>query len=387
MTFVRTLYAKLIKDLHNDQAIVITGMRRVGKTTTLHYLQDQIDSPNKAYFDLEDPLTRKLFEGNDYSAILPALKDHGIDHTQRAYLFLDEIQNLPEITRVIKYLHDHNQTKFFVTGSSSYYLKNLFPESLAGRKFTYELFPLTFFEFLSFKEISVSSSNPVYVYTKLSPYYQEYMHYGGFPQVVLTGDSAKKQQILREIFKSYFENDVKKLSDFHELGKMRDLILLLIPRLGSTLDPTKLASELSISRDTLYSYLTFLESTYFIHLVPKYTSSIDRQTAGQKKVYLCDVGLAQILGNLSDGAIFEQSIHQSLHPLHTLTYYKTSNNEEIDFVVDRQLALEVKKHVTPQDIINLTKRMVSAKIKKGYVISHDYSNLDQTITPLSLSSI
>lgn len=393
MQFKRDLYKQLEKDLHNDQVIVITGMRRVGKTTTLNYLFDQIQSTNKAYFDFEDPLIRKLFELEDYEAILSGLKDYGINHTERAYLFLDEIQNHPPVTSIMKYLHDHHQTKFFVTGSSSYYLKNLFPESLAGRKFTYELHPLTFSEFLSFKGIAKESSSSfsdksksknIYQHTKMLPLYEEYIKYGGFPQVVLTNTNIEKKQILNDIFKSYFENDVKKLSDFQELGKVRDLILLLTARVGANIETSKLASELTISRDTLYSYLTFLESTYFITLIPKHTNSIDRQTAGNKKVYFCDTGLISAIGTPSVGQALEQSIFQNLHPVHSLSYYRTSKNEEIDFVVDKTTALEVKKHVVPQDIGNLKKRMLSAKLEEGYVITQDYSELNPTILATDL---
>lgn len=393
MQFKRHLYNQLEKDLFNDQVIVITGMRRVGKTTTLNYLFGKVEHTNKAYFDFEDPLIRKLFECEDYEAILPNLKDHGINPSERAYLFLDEIQNYPQITSIMKYLHDHHQTKFFVTGSSSYYLKNLFPESLAGRKFTYELHPLTFNEFLSFRGMERVDINSFldkskiknnYQHAKLLPLYQEYVKYGGFPQVVLTDDHNEKEQILNDIFKSYFENDVKKLSDFQELGKVRDLILLLTARVGSNIETSKLSSELSISRDTLYNYLTFLESTYFITLIPKYTNSIDRQTAGSKKVYFCDTGLIRAIGTPSAGQALEQSIFQCLHPLHSLSYYRTSKSEEIDFVVDKAIALEVKKHVIQKDIGNLNKRMVSAKLTEGYVVTHDYTELNQTIQTTNL---
>jgi len=381
MSYPRNLYSQLTTDLDNNQVIVITGMRRVGKTTALHHLYDLINSPNKAYFDLEHPLTRKLFELENYDAILPGLKDSGINSNQRAFIFLDEIQNLPAITKVIKYLHDHYQTKFFVTGSSSYYLKNLFPESLAGRKFTYQLHPLSFSEFLIFKNITHTpptdftskASNKNYVkHTKLLPFYQEYLEYGGFPQVVLTENTTKKKQLLLDTFKSYFEHDVKHLADFQDLGKLRDLILLLTSRVSSNIDTTKLSSELAISRDTLYNYLTFLESTYFISLVSKHSHSIDRQTAGEKKVYFCDSGLIKTIGSPSIGQLLEQSIFQNLRPSHTLNYYRTKQGGEIDFVLDKKIALEVKKHASKRDLANLKKRMDSAKLTEGYIASRDF---------------
>jgi len=103
---------------------------------------------------LENPLHRKLFEEENYDNIWNNLANFGISREDKSYIFLDEIQNLPQVNSAIKYLYDHWPVKFFLTGSSSFYLKNLFSESLAGRKLVFELFPLTFREFLGFKEIN-----------------------------------------------------------------------------------------------------------------------------------------------------------------------------------------------------------------------------------------
>ena len=94
--------------------------------------------------------------------------------------------------------------------------------------------------------------------------------------------------------------------DPNDLVKLRDLILLLLQRIGSRFEINKLASELSISRETIYTYLAFLEQTYFISLLPKFTASIDRQAAGSKKLFLCDAGIANALGKISQGQLFEQ---------------------------------------------------------------------------------
>lgn len=98
--------------------------------------------------------TRRSFEEADFNNILLNFEKIGIDTRKKTYVFLDEIQAMPPIVRAVKYLHDHQDIKFFVTGSSSFYLKNIFPESLAGRKYVFEIFPLDFEEFLVFKNAS-----------------------------------------------------------------------------------------------------------------------------------------------------------------------------------------------------------------------------------------
>ena len=393
MKFPRDIYPLLEAELHTKEATVITGMRRVGKTTTLEHLYTLISSPNKVLFDLENPLHRKLFEDENYDAIWQHLKPFGISKDRKAYIFLDEVQNLPKVSSVIKYFYDHWNVKFFLTGSSSYYLRNLFPESLAGRKIIFELYPLTFGEFLEFHDIhrvsplswkQKAKQKTHIAHETLASYYKEYMEYGGFPSVVLEPTIARKRVLLSEIFTSYFEKDAKQLADFHDMAKLRDLILLLVPRIGQRLDITKLASELALSRQTVYSYLTFLEQTYFITLLPKYSKSIDRQAAGGKKLFFCDTGVAIALGRLSDGQVFEQSVFECLRPKHILSYSAKSQTQEIDFIVDNHTALEVKTHASNRDIATLHGRSAGQGIQKYFVITQNYSTLAHVIPSTSL---
>jgi hypothetical protein len=393
MDYPRQIYQKLEQQLKTPTAVVITGMRRVGKSTALKHLFNLIPSPNKAIFDFEDPSVRRIFDIQDYNSIWNLLTSFGINKDSRAYLFLDEIQNLPMISSLAKYLHDHYQTKFFMTGSSSYYLKNLFPESMAGRKLVFEMFPLTFSEYIVFNNHRLDIHLPArgrdlahlakhksfVVAAKLAPLYQEYLRYGGFPRVALEPNYDQKDQILKEIFKSYYEIDVKTLADFKDLSLLNQLIHLLIPRIGSKLDISKLASEVGTSRETIGNYLTFLESTYLISRISRFSNSIDIELKGSKKIYFSDVGLARSLGNISDGQALEQSVFQSLQPSHNLRYYNTKSSEEIDFVVDHQIALEVKKHAINRDLANLRKRMDSAGLKEGYLVTEDFQELANTI--------
>src|SRR3989304_9993794 len=194
MPYPRQLYTQLESELNTKKITVITGMRRVGKTTTLHHLYDLVSSNNKTMLDLENPLHRKVFEEENYDAVWNNLNQFGITNTVKAYIFIDEVQNLPDLSRVVKYLYDHWEVKFFLTGSSSYYLRNLFPESLAGRKMIFELFPLNFTEFLVFKQVSrnvkdsfvakANNKNRI-AYERLIPYFDEFIEFGGFPSVVL----------------------------------------------------------------------------------------------------------------------------------------------------------------------------------------------------------
>ncbi|MDP2692072.1 MAG: ATP-binding protein [bacterium] len=382
MFYPRLVLPQLEKELETPEITVITGMRQVGKTTLLEHLFSLVKSSNKVKLDFENPLNRKIFEEENYDTIWNNLAVYGVNNKSKAYIFLDEIQHLPSIGSAVKYLQDHFNVKFFLTGSSSYYLKNLFPESMAGRKLIFDVYPLTFSEFLTFKGLpkktllsfSEKTVSKNYVsHSKLLPLYQEYLEFGGFPKVVLQQDLQRKKAMLSEVFTSYYENDVKSLADFKDTTKLRDLILLLIPRVGSRIEIAKLAVSLGVSRETVYSYLSFLEKTYFISLISKFTSSIDRQAAGAQKLFLCDVGMVNNLGKASEGQLFEQSIFQNLHPNHTLNYYNKDGGSEIDFIVDKKIALEAKTSTSKRDIDHLKRRNKNLKLPEAYIVSKEYS--------------
>ncbi len=388
MIFLRKIYPVLERELEKPEILVITGMRQVGKTTLLSWLFDKVASSNKVMLDLENPLHRKIFEEENYDNVWFNLSDFGITNKEKAFIFLDEVQNLPDVTRVIKYLYDHWNVKFVLSGSSSYYLKNLFPESLAGRKLVYELYPLDFGEFLRFKGVKrkefkafreMVKNRSLVLHQRLIKWYQEYMEFGGFPRVVLEEDKERKKLLLEEIFKSYFEIDVKSLADFKNLSRLRDLILLVANRVGSRLDIGKLSAELGISRETVVSYLDFLEQTYFISRVPKYSQSVDRQVAGRKKVYLADSGLANFLGRLSEGELFEQSVYQSLRGSYKQINYWSDRGNEVDFVLDRRVGLEVKITATNKHVKRLERLCKKIGINECYVVAKNFSELDKVV--------
>ncbi len=108
----------------------------------------------------------------------------------------------------------------------------------------------------------------IITYERFKKIYDEYLEWGGFPQVVLANDAEQKAFYLKDIFKSYFEKDVQVLSDFRQIGVFRDLILILLQRVGNKLDIRRLASEVGVLRETVYSYLSFLQATYFIFFSP-----------------------------------------------------------------------------------------------------------------------
>ncbi len=386
MNYSRKILGHLKKQLDSPEIVVLTGMRRVGKTTLLSMLFEDIKSSNKVFLDLSNPLNQRIFEETDYNNIWSNLKTFGIKSKGNVYIFLDEIQDAPDTVKAVKYLYDHYKIKFFLTGSSSFYLKNLFPESLSGRKVIFELFPLDFEEFLIFKDnsrnfhqdfnLKQKNKNSI-EFERLKKLYDEYLYYGGFPQVVIEEDLDRKRMWLEDIFKSYFEKDVRSLADFREINLFRDTILLLLKRAGNKVEISKLASEIGVSRETIYSYIYFLNGTYFLFLLPPFTKSVDREISSLKKVYICDNGFITQFGQTDEGSLFENAVFHNLKKYGRLNYYQKYSGSEIDFILLKELiALESRVTANISDLKSLERTCKNIGIKKYYIITKNFSPAD-----------
>ena len=375
-TYPRFLFSALKEALSDNRAVVITGMRRVGKTTSLHWLLDQVASSNKIYLDLERLDQRAVFQESNYDLVINFLRNRGLDSNQPMTVALDEIQYVPNLPSVVKYLADNHQIKFLLTGSSSFYLKNYFTESLAGRKVVFELFPLTFGEFLGFRAVTYQRRERFadmhfdpYEFERLKNHYEDYLLYGGLPSVVLEERPSARKDILNDIFSSYINIDVRTLADFQKIGELQQLLRVLALRIGNKVDQTRLASVVGISRPTLAQYLEFLEKTYVIARIPAFAGG-DKPAALGKKLYFCDNGIASILAQVSEGALFENAIYNQLRRYGNLAYIAKGSEYEIDFVVQEKkpVALEVKYHPTLSDSEKLNRIAEKHGIKQSWVV-------------------
>ncbi len=354
----RSILNKIEKYLYSPEAVIITGKRRTGKTTLLNFIFKRIESENKIFLDLENPLNRKYLEEENYERIKTSFEILGLDFTLKAFIFLDEIQLVRGLPSVVKYFIDHYQIKFFLTGSASFYLKNLFTESLAGRKFIFELFPLSFTEFLLFKDSSLKipqsqSKITKSIFDTISPLYEEYLLFGGFPGVVFKTSVEEKKRALEELFTSFYQLEILQLGDFRRNDVIRDLILLLMQRVGSRLDIQKLSRDLGISRPTLSEYISFLEGTYFIKTIKPFSSGKSVEIRKMPKTYICDTGLANQFAKLNMGSLFENSIFQSLRQIGELNYYQRKSGAGIDFILDKRIAYKVKQNTYQSDVRRL----------------------------------
>ncbi len=374
----RSLFPALKNALSDQRVIVISGMRRVGKTTTLKWLLDQVPSANKIFLDLERLDIRAVFMESNYELVIDYFRNLGLNPAQPMTVALDEIQYAPNLPSVVKYLYDKYGIKFLLTGSSSFYLKHFFSESMAGRKVVYEMFPLGFGEFLDFRGVPYRRRSAIEEmrfdrseYERLKRYYDEFVTFGGLPNIVLESNPAVKQEILNDIFSSYINTDVKAMADFRKLGELQLLIKTLAIRIGNKKDLSKLSQIVGVSRPTLNEYLEFLEKTYVIYRLTAHTGP-DKAAVLGKKVYFRDNGIAGILANPGEGALFENAIFNQLREYGQLEYLTRGREYEVDFVLTKpdatQIGLEVKYHPVDNDVKKLNWVAKKNELSRSWII-------------------
>lgn len=378
MIIERKIYPALKGHLSQRQITVITGMRRTGKTTLLNQLLSEVKSENKVYMDLERVDNRQLFSEKNYDNITRDLSAKGLDFSEKAYIFLDEVQFMPNISSILKYLYDHYDIKFIITGSSSYYLKGLFSESLAGRKRIFELYPLDFGEFLKFKgvffregDFSGKRFSPS-EFARLKSYYEEYVRYGGFPEVALIGSPQEKMNLASDIVSSYINIDVKSLADFEDARDIENLMRMLAGRIGSKVDYSKISRLSGIPRQKVVNYMEFLEKTYLVSTLPVFARHPDREIVKARKLYFCDNGIAKVLfDGIGSGALFENAVFNQLRHKGSLNYYSLKTGREIDFVLGGRLALEVKESPASSDLKGLEGLSKKAGVKSFRLVGRN----------------
>lgn len=382
MFYQRNIFPELKDHLQTKQVTVLTGMRRTGKTTLVKQLIEISPIRQKIYFDLERIDNRELFSEKNYDNIILALTQRGIIFSEKVLIAIDEIQLVPNLPSVIKYLYDTYDIKFLLTGSSSYYLKNRFNESLAGRKKIFDIYPLTFNELLRFKGIEMKrlaefSEQPFMAatYEQLKNYYDEYINYGGFPEVVLTDKISDKTDLIQDILSSYINLDIASISDFKKSSDCYKLIKLLAVRIGTKLDISKLTNFTSLSRAAVENYLELFEQSYLIRTIPVTSNSPDREIVKAKKIYFLDNGIAAVSAELSSGSKFENAVFNQLNHYGDISYYQLKTGNEIDFILNKNTAFEVKEAAYDNDLRNLKKLAKNLNIENCFVIGRHPNNL------------
>jgi predicted AAA+ superfamily ATPase len=255
---------------------------------------------------------------------------------------------------------------------------------LAGRKYLFELSPLSFDEFLRFKGKKTVLPKPGKIVSEttfglIEPLWREYLEFGAFPEVVLAPNSEEKKRLLNEVFTSYFQKEVEQLADFRKTDLVRDLIILLAENIGNILNIQRLASELGVSRLTLEEWLSFLKATYLIDLLPPHSGRKRVAIRKAKKVYFVDWGLAGQIAAITPGARLENCIFHLLRLRGELAFYRKKSGAEIDFILDGKKAFEVKRRASKKDGQRLSRLAAELSLSSSALVWEKYSPVEGSL--------
>lgn len=325
---------ELEASLASRDIVMLTGLRRIGKTTLMHLLIDRMIKRGLAeprrifYVSLDDYLLAK----RNLPVIIEAYrKIHQLSHREKVYLFLDEVTYLPGCEQQLKNVYDSQRAKIFASSSSASLLKSK-KSHLVGRHRLVEVMPLDFGEYLKFSNITISKADRHLT----ESHFEQYLATGGIPEYVLRRDPA----YLRELADDIIHKDIAALHGIKGLQQLKDFFLLLMERSGKAFSINKLANVLSISPDTAGRYLELFANSYLIHLVPRQGKTNARLLA-PKKIYAADLGIrCQFTGFRDLGSLFENYIYLTIR--HLGPRYVYQDGIELDFVTDKGVLIEAK---------------------------------------------
>lgn len=366
--FPRKIEKNLERWIKRDEVILIKGPRQSGKTTLLKYFQEKYGG---TYISLE-------FEDQAQALIKDPLL-FGKRYIEGKFLYIDEAQYVKDIGKYMKILYDHykGRLKIFVTGSGSFEVKENLGKYLVGRAIYFELLPLTFEEFLLWKdkslyEVFIEQSKEFFRFLasgrliqreviferEFLKYWEEFLLYGGFPAVVKEQDEKVKVQLLKNLLQTYIEKDIFFFLNVRELEKFRSFLKSLSFLVGSLLELSSLAKELKMDYRTAANYLDLLIQTYIVESVSSYHKNLVTELKKAKKIYFLDTGLRNaLLNNFSSfdnrtdkGVLLENYVFSELRKSGLeIKFWRTAAKAEVDFIVfcdENLIPVEVK--LTPE---------------------------------------
>ncbi len=366
----RPAYLESIKKFFStDLALVLTGVRRSGKTTILYQLISEMlkdtDSRKILYLQLDHP---ELFKATIGELVEIFRAIHGIASDEDIYLFFDEAHMSPDWALWVKTLYDSGHVRIVVSGSSSALLSAGSMTHLTGRHLTVTVYPLSFREFLEFRGVKVRKGDER-IYNK---HLEDYLRTGGFPRVVLEENPILRERILLEYFDDIIFRDVVSVYKVRDLSSLRSAALLLLHSIGQPLSINKMKNLLGISLSTAREYVSMLESSYLFFSVPFSSGKVNERVYNPKKYYAIDTGLVNALASRATaGSLAENAVAVSMkRGGGEFGYWK--DVVEVDFITG-STAVEVKyKNISGiGGLEGLQKAMKNGRAGKGMVILRD----------------
>ncbi|MFH1457305.1 MAG: ATP-binding protein [Patescibacteria group bacterium] len=378
-----------------SEIVIITGVRRAGKSYLMRLIWQDIKNNKKLtnnqvlYFNFED---EKLisFRAKDFDLLLEShLELLEPDENKDIYLFFDEIQNINGWDKFLNRLRENKKYKIFVTGSNATMLSKEISSKLTGRNIQIYLYPFSWYEFLKTQIIDFKE-NDLYdreKRIKVFKFFNQYLKFGGFPEVIIT----KQRFLLQEYLKNIIYRDIVSRYKIKYEMHLREIVSFLITNITNKVSLKNIAKMTGIKNiNTIKNYLNYLENSFLFYSMPMYSYSIKQQIYNPDKLYICDLGVYNELSfkfSENKGQILENFVFMELKRKNKNIYYgEDKKYQEIDFVIIQknkvceliQCTCDINNSLTKKmELESLKKAMDNFKLKKGIVITYDFDGQEK----------
>jgi len=391
---MKNILKRIIKDFHSkpfpklqkreldvpldlNKIISIIGPRRAGKTFYLFHLMMKLEElgvkrNQLLYINFEDE--RLEFEKR-YDLIVESYLELYPDiDLNSCYFFFDEIQELDKWEKYIRRLYDTVTKKIFITGSNSKFLSSEIATSLRGRGLSFEIFPLSFKEYLMFNHIDFTDIYSTKNSSLIQRAYNEYLTWGGYPELI-NMEQRFKLNTLQEYFNVMIYRDLIERYEIKSIHLVKYVLKRLISSFTKEFSVNKIYNELktkgmSVSKTNLYQLIEQIMSVYTITIIEKYDLSVVKREMSNRKLYLYDIGLTVVTpSSLSEdrGKVIENIVFIHLIKMNSHVFF-IKNSWECDFIIINKgsqnvLAVQVTDILSYSNIQRELKGLKNAKKK------------------------
>ncbi|HNB51092.1 MAG TPA: ATP-binding protein [Anaerolineales bacterium] len=340
----RTQLAEVERAIPLPHAVIISGLRRVGKSTLLAQLAHRLGQDQFYYVNFEDDrlIGFQAEDTNDLYQVMVEL------FGERKIFVLDEVQNIPGWEHFVRQFMDMG-FKFYITGSNASLLSRELGTRLTGRYVPIELFPFSFQEFMQFRQIPAPTPGRMTTVetARLQQALSEYLQTGGIPDPL----KYPELPLLRTLYEDVLYRDIATRHRIEEVRALKELAFYLMSNPTASVSFNKLKEQFRLgSVNTIKNYIEYLENSWLIFTLNVYDYSVKRQQIAAKKIYPIDTGLANAVGfsfSPNTGKLLETAVFLALRrQAKELYYFTTPAGYEIDFYLPetRQL-IQVTQHL------------------------------------------
>jgi predicted AAA+ superfamily ATPase len=355
--------------VETEQIVIISGIRRCGKSTLLSQIASDYTDFHYLNFDDERLIQ---FEVDDFQKLMTVWHKRSASKV----LFLDEIQNILQWERFVRRIHDQGY-KIYLTGSNAHLLSSELSTHLTGRYLKIDLYPFSFYELIRSQNIEYSAQT-TQVQAKIVATFDKYLAEGGFPE----WHKSNNTETLQNIYDDILYRDVVVRYKIQELKTLRLISSFLMTNVAKVFSYESISKMVGIkSTTTIKNYTSFLESVFLLFEVYKYDYSLKKQFVSNKKIFSIDNGLRNQVAfkhSADSGRLLENLIYIELRRRRKKVFYFKEKNE-CDFILEHnnsiteiiQVCYQLNSENETREFKGLTEAAQIFNLKKGLLITYD----------------